>query len=127
MTQSGETFGAYVRQLRLDAGYGLRPFATQAGFQPSNLSNIERGKLPPPKDPERLEQLADALGLAEESGERSRFFDLAAAAHDAALPADVEQFARRRRAIPVLLRTVKTKKLSDDDIRKLAEHIDKHL
>lgn len=126
MAATKETFGGYVRRLRLEAGYGLRRFATQAGFQPSNLSNIERGKLPPPKDPERLEQLADALGLAEESPERREFFDLAATAHDAPVPADVQQFARRHTAIPVLLRAVESKKLTDDEIRRLAEHIERH-
>jgi transcriptional regulator with XRE-family HTH domain len=126
MKQDSESFGACVRRLRLEAGYGLRRFAGEAGFQPSNLSNMERGRIPPPKDPERLEQLADALGLAEDSDERRRFFDLAAEAHSAALPADVGEYARRRKAIPVLLRTAKAKKLTDEQFRQLIEHINEH-
>ena len=120
------TFGAFLRALRLQAGYGPRRFAAQAGFQPSNLSNIERGKKPPPGDPERLEQIADALGLAEDSQERRELYDLAAEAREEPLPADLEGYTRRSKAIPVLLRAAKGKGLTDEDFRELAEHIREH-
>ncbi len=98
-----------------------------AGFQPSNLSDIERGKKPPPKHPERLVEIADALGLLEGSSERKQLFDLAAEAQDAALPADVEQYARGRKLIPVLLRAAKAKHLTDEKFRELTEYINRHL
>ena len=121
-----ETFGAYLRELRLKAGYGLRRFAEKAGFQPSNLSSLERGKLRPPRDAERLDEMADALGLPEETPERQKLYDLAARAQQAPLPADVEAYAKRRKAVPVLLRTARSKNLTDGDLRKLIEHINKH-
>jgi len=126
MPHPNTAFGAYLRQLRLKAGFGLRKFAQAAGFQPSNLSNLERGKLRPPQDPERLEEMADALGLVEGSPERRKLFDLAARAQKAPLPADVQPYARSHKLVPVLLRTAKDKKLSDDELRELVEHINKH-
>ena len=126
MSRRSDSFGAYLRELRLKAGYGLRRFADRAGFQPSNLSNLERGKLHPPKDPERLEQIADTLGLLDGSPERQKLFDLAAQARDAPLPADVERYSRSRKAIPVLLRTAKAKELTDEELLQLVEHISKY-
>ena len=122
-----EEFGSYLRSLRLKAGYGLRRFAAQVGYQPSNLSNLERGKLPPPRDPQVLEELADALSLAEGSAEREKFFDLAREALDVPLPADVERYARSRKAVTVLLRAARDKHLTDEDLYALLEHINKHL
>ena len=126
MGQTPLTFGAYLKELRLAAGYGLRRFAVEAGFQPSNLSNIARGKKPPPTDPDRQAQLADTLGLIEGSKERARFFDLAAAAVRAPLPADVARYAERSRAIPQMLRTAQSKDLTDEEFHKLTEYINKH-
>ena len=126
MTNPNAVFGAYLRELRLKAGCGLRKFAELAGFQPSNLSNLERGKLPPPRDPERLEEMADALGLAEGSRERQKLYDLAAQAQKAPLPADVQPYARSHKLVPVLLRTAQDKNLSDEDLQELVQHINKN-
>jgi len=119
-------FGPYLRELRLKAGFGLRKFAQAAGFQASNLSNLERGKLAPPRDPERLAEMADALGLVAGSPEHKRFYDLAARAQKAPLPADVQPYARSRQLVPVLLRTARDKNLSNEELQELIEHINEH-
>jgi len=120
------TWGAYVRKLRLKAGYGLRRFATLLGYRPSNYCNLETGKQRPPKDRQRLTEIADALGLAQGTAEWKRFFDLAARALDEPLPADVQEYARDRKVIPVLLRTTEGKKLSDAEILRLVDYINEH-
>ena len=78
--------GTPAVELRLQAGYGLRRFAAATGFKPSNLSNTETGKLPPPQDPERLGQIASALGLLEGTPKRQRLYDRAARERKAAPP-----------------------------------------
>jgi len=126
MANPNAVFGAYLRELRLKAGFGLRKFAEVAGFQPSNLSNLERGKLRPPRDPERLEEMADALGLVAGTPERQKLYDLAARAQKAPLPADVQPYARSHQLVPVLLRTAQDKNLTDDELQELIQHINEH-
>jgi len=117
-----ETFGDYLRALRLRAGIGLRAFAEAATMQPSNLSNLEHGRLNPPQDKETLDQLAELLGLEPGSQARARLFDLAVAGRDRP-PADVAAFAARTPGIPVLLRTIENRGLSEEELRQLTARI----
>ncbi len=117
------TFGEYLRKCRLKAGYGLRSFAVTIGMQPSNLSNIEHGRLPPPQDARVLEFIAETLGMSKGSKEYSLFFDLAVKHKGVALPPDVASYAEKTPGIPVLLRTIENKKLSEKDLRELTEYI----
>ena len=118
------TFGGFLRECRLKAGFGLRGFAEAAGLQPSNLSNMEHDRIAPPQDKAMLDELAGLLGLAEGSEERARFFDLAVAGK-ARLPADVAAFAARTPGIPVLLRTIENRGLSAEELRRLTDSIRK--
>ena len=61
------SFGSLVRESRLkaqaaDRRYSLRKTAERVGIQPSYLSKIERGELPPPGE-EVICKLAQDLGL----------------------------------------------------------------
>ena len=60
-------FGKLIRKSRLEAqsgdkNYSLRKTAARIGIQPSYLSKIERGELPPPGE-EVICKLAKDLGL----------------------------------------------------------------
>ncbi|MBA3315144.1 MAG: helix-turn-helix transcriptional regulator [Planctomycetaceae bacterium] len=110
--------GELLKTLRLQAGFGLRRFAELIGMQPSNLSAIEHGRRPFPDDHEKVRGIADALGLVEGSDEWGEFFD--AARGPGQLPADLTEFADRE-LVPVLLRTVKNRDLTDDEIRRLID------
>ncbi len=117
-----EKFGEFLRAQRLRAGFGLRAFAEAAGMQPSNLSNMEHGRIPPPQDRTTLEGLAELLGLADD--ERARLFDLAVAGRDR-LPADVAAFAAQTPGIPVLLRTIENRGLKRAELEKLTEYVNR--
>jgi len=61
------SFGALIREsrekaLQRDRNYSLRKTAERIGIQPSYLSKIERGELPPPGE-EVICKLAADLGL----------------------------------------------------------------
>ena len=120
---SPTTFCAYLKQLRLERGYGLREFARIIDMHPSNLSNLERGKLPPLRHKESLEVISDALGLSNEDPRRKRLFDLAVADTPDRLPADLVNYAAEVKVIPLLLRTIADKGLSEEQIRQLAQEI----
>ena len=116
MVESGKTFGAYLRQLRLQAGYGLRRFANLIEIKASNLCDIEHGRRSMPK--EYLEPAAEVLRL--ESADWVKFFELARRNDE--LPADLRKVAQRR-FVPALLRTIDNAQLSDADIKALIENI----
>lgn len=113
-----KTFGSYLKQLRLKAGFGLRRFANLIEMKASNLCDIEHDRRSMPK--EYLEPVAEALGLEQTSPEWNKFFELARSENE--LPADVEKVARRR-FVPALLRTIDNVQLSDDDIKQLIDDI----
>jgi transcriptional regulator with XRE-family HTH domain len=118
------TFGEFLRTHRLKAGFGLRAFAEAAGFQPSNLSNIEHGRIAPPQAREILNRIADLLNLSEESPERGTLFDLAVKGRDR-LPADIAAFAARTPGIPVLLRTIENRGLSQEELAQLTKYVNR--
>jgi len=122
-----EIFGEYLRACRLRAGYGLRVFAEAIEMQPSNLSNVEHGRIPPPQDLGTLTRIAEALGFPEGSKERERLFDLAVAAKRQKLPADVAAFAAKTPGIPVILRTIQNRRLSKKEIEDLTQYINRRL
>ena len=57
---TAQTLGEALRELRLEMGIGLREFAEKVGISAPYLSNIERGRLPPPSE-EKLCVIASEL------------------------------------------------------------------
>jgi transcriptional regulator with XRE-family HTH domain len=117
-------FGHLLKEFRLAVGLGQAQFAEMIGMKPSNLSAIEHGRRNPPDDVERLREIALALGLEDASEEWTRFFDSAAASRTGELPADVRHMAGRT-LVPVLLRTIDDKQLSDEELSRLIADIEK--
>src|SRR3990172_9292724 len=120
---AAKRFGEFLRESRLKAGFGLRAFAEVVEMQPSNLSNIEHGRIYPPQNSKILTRIADSLGFPKGSQERQRLFDLAVSHKKSALPSDVASFAAKTPGIPVLLRTIQNKSLGKEDIEKLTDFI----
>ena len=90
----------------------------------SNLSNVERDKVPPPANRKAIDCICDALGLAKTDPRRDELFDLAAKSKNR-IPADVADAVKEQPGIPVLVRTVANKQLSEKKLRELAEYIKK--
>jgi len=119
------TFGQMLKKLRLeDAKIGLRIFAGLINMKPSNLSNIERDRIPPPANRKTIDSICAALGLPKTDPHREELFDLAAKAKNR-IPADVADEVKKQPGIPVLVRTVANKQLSERKLRELAEYIKK--
>ena len=57
------TFAAIVEQELERSSLSLRGLCRRAGTDPSFLSKVLRGKLPPPTDEKLLKRMAKALGL----------------------------------------------------------------
>lgn len=121
-----EHFGSYLRSLRLGAKIGLREFASLINMQASNYSNIEHGKDAPPKNPEKVNAIADNLALGEGSAERIKLLDLAAEYRDE-VAEDVKRAIKANPGIPVLVRTIEGKRLTEGQLRKLTRYIEENL
>ena len=121
-----DTFGAYLKHLRLEKDFGQRTFAKLVGILPSNLCHIETGRLGAPQDHEILMKMAEVLKLKDGSTESNKFFDLAA--KKGQIPADVACYLEEAdivEELPIMARTIKNKKLTKAEIEKLIENIKK--
>jgi transcriptional regulator with XRE-family HTH domain len=123
--QKNGTFGQLLKKLRIkEAKIGLRAFAGMINMKPSNLSNVETGRIAPPASSEAIKTICDALGLSSNDPRREKLFDLAAKAGKR-IPADIADTVKQQKGIPVLVRTVANKQLSEKKLRELAEYIKK--
>jgi transcriptional regulator with XRE-family HTH domain len=116
------TFGEILRKRREQLRLGLRDFALKADMDPGNLSKIERGRLGAPQSEEVLERICLALEYDLDSEEAQALRDRAmmeAGRIPEGLLEDEEVLAR----VPALLRTVRNKRLTPEQMDRLIEMI----
>lgn len=112
-------FGQFIRNRRIELLLTAKDVATAIGMQPSNFSNLEHGVLKPPQDAARLARLAEILQL-KSLPMRRKFFDLAAKATKS-IPIDIAQIISTQEAVPLLLRTIGNKKLTQAELRRIID------
>jgi transcriptional regulator with XRE-family HTH domain len=115
-------FGEYFRQLRVKTGQSLRAFCQNHGFDPGNISRLERGVFAPPESDEKIAEYARALGLREGSDDWIVFFDRAAASRGH-IPPDLHREENLVRRLPLLFRTLRGQKVSAETLDKVIELI----
>lgn len=115
-------FGEYFRQLRVKTGQSLRAFCENNGFDPGNISRLERGVFAPPESDSKIEEYAKALGLREGGNSWIEFFDKAAAARGE-IPRDLHSEENLVRRLPLLFRTLRGHKVSAETLDKVVELI----
>lgn len=108
-----KTFGEAFKGHRLNLQISLRQFCQANGFEPGNISKLERNLLPPPKG-ERLHVYAKALGLSEGSDDWYEFCDLAAAVRGE-FPEDLRD-AELVPQLPALFRTMRGDPPNDEQL-----------
>jgi len=118
------SFGEWLKAQRAAGRYTLRVFAAKAGIDPGNLSRYERGVAPPPQDTAVLERIGHALGLKLGSKAWKEMEQLAAIG-GGRLPAEFADDPELLKALPVLFRSLKGKKLSRESLERLAQLIRK--
>ena len=121
---AGNAFGEFFKQKRLALGRALREFCRENGLDWGNVSRIERGVSAPPKSEKALEAYAKALRLKRGSEDWTTFFDLAAISAGA-IPEAVMKDEALVAKLPLVFRTIQGKKLTDKQLRDLAETIRK--
>ena len=109
-------FGLFFREKRISLGFTLRSFCERFGYDPGNISRIERNILPPSLDEEKLSGYATALQIPKESEEWVQFFDLAYSSKGV-IPTDINNSSKT--ILPAFFRTMRNKKLNREKIEKL--------
>src|SRR5215472_11209933 len=99
-------FGSYFKELRTRKRWTLRQFCQANGYDPGNISRLERGVFSPPESPQKLREYAKALGLKHGAEEWIEFFDRAAADRGQ-IPADLQGNETLVGQLPVLFRTLR--------------------
>lgn len=115
-------FGAFFKAHRLERKLTLRQFCAAHGYDPGNLSKLERGLLPPPESEAKLAEYAKALGIRRGSDAWYQFFDLARASRGK-LPPEVLRKRDVVARLPLLFRTLRGQKVSDEKLDELIEMI----
>ncbi len=116
------SFGEWLKSQRARKRLTLRVFAKKAGLDPGNLSRYERSVVPPPQDNAVLERIGRALGLKPRSASWSRMVHLSAIG-GRRIPRDVAEDPELLKALPILFRTLKGKKLTEEELIRLARRI----
>jgi transcriptional regulator with XRE-family HTH domain len=116
------TFGARFKALHIKAGLTLRQFCEANGYDPGNISRLERGVFPPPESTEKVEDYARALGLKRGSEEWVEFLD-AAAAGRGEIPADLMADKAVAGRLPLLFRTLRGHKLPREKRKDLIDFL----
>lgn len=116
------SFGDFFKRRRRELGLTLREFCRVNGFDPGNVSKIERGILAPPQTKEKRLDYAKALGIEEGSDDWLDFCDLASMSAGK-IPADIATDKNLLNALPVLFRTARSNDINEDTLRKLIESI----
>ena len=120
-----EMFGNYFKEMRIRNKITLREFCARNGFDPGNISKIERGVAPPPKSLEVLSRFAESLDIVKGSEEWSEFIDRASAC-SGMIPPDMMDDSALVAKLPLIFRTLRGKagmEITDEQLRSLAEDI----
>lgn len=111
-----ETFGDFVKNVRIKNSLTLREFCRLANVDPSNWSKIERGLFPPPKSKQVLQEITRILKLKENSDDYDTLFDLAAIS---SIPPDLISDQAVLDKLPVFFRTIRGEKPTRKELEEL--------
>jgi transcriptional regulator with XRE-family HTH domain len=115
-------FGKVLKELRINKGLTLREIYKLTGYDPSNWSKIERGRISPPSDEKVLKKWARVLGVYGDEKEIQRFIDEAKIAQGI-IPYDILSQENAVEYLPAFLRTLANKKLTKEEVDRLIEMI----
>lgn len=120
-------FGELFRKHRKVIGLSLREFCRLNGFDPGNISRLERSLIKPPTSREILETYAKSLKLESGSGEWERFIDLARA-ETGKVPPEILEKVSTIENLPKMFRKMRERKrhlwTTAVDLERWADRLD---
>ena len=112
------SFGSYIRKLRIKNDIGQRELAKKIGVAPSYLNDMEKDKRAAPKN-QLIKKLSTIL-----KADLELMYDLAGDSKKT-IPPDIEEYIKNNSDITSLIRAVKSRKISNEEIKKLENKISK--
>lgn len=122
MKHKSSLFGEFFKTKRIEKGLTLREFCRKYGYNPGNMSKIERGILNPPSSQEKLEKYASYLGIKKGTDDYLEFFDRAAACKGE-LPKEIMEDSEVVKKLPIIFRTMRGKKVTSELLDDLVNKI----
>ena len=120
-------FGDYFKELRLRSKKTLRAFCQDNGFDPGNISKLERNILPAPHSKSILENYATALGIKPGDDEYLTFCDLAMVSRVSNMVSEDLSDSELLKMLPVLFRTVDNKDVTTEKLNRIMDIIKEEL
>lgn len=121
---TAQNFGEFFRSKRMTLSLTLRAFCERYGYDPGNISRLERNILSPTLDDEKLAGYAAALKIPRDSEEWVMLCDLAHTAKGQ-IPEDVKSDKDATNLLPAFFRTMRNKKLNKNKLEKLIKLLKK--
>lgn len=121
MSKNFKKFGKILKNLRIKRELSLRKICQIAGYDPSNWSKIERGKMSPPSDEKILLKWAKILGIKNKKDIQD-FIDKAIIAQGI-IPQNILSQNNAVGYLPAFFRTLRNKKPTKEEIDRLIELI----
>ncbi|MCL5733114.1 MAG: transcriptional regulator [Patescibacteria group bacterium] len=121
MKKNSKRFGERLKKLRVESNLSLREMSKLTGYDPSNLSKIERGRISPPSDEKILNNWAKILGIGKSRLKLREFTDEAQVAQGI-IPGDILE-GNKADYFPAFFRTIRNRKPSKEELDRLIELI----
>jgi transcriptional regulator with XRE-family HTH domain len=121
-----KTFADFFRIKRTEQRISLRDFCKITEADPSNISKIERGLMPPPQAKEILERYAKGLNVAIDTDDWITFSDLAAVANRI-IPEDISSDKNLLELMPAFFRTLRGEKPATGELKALIAKVRKQI
>lgn len=123
-SQEYQTFGQFFRIKRISLGLSLRSFCERYGYDPGNISRLERDILSPSIDEDKLAGYATALKIKKDSEDWTTFFDLAHISKGT-IPQAIRNDIQSSEFLPAFFRTMRNQKIDKDKLKKLVKLLEK--
>lgn len=115
-----QTFGSFVRELRMARGLSLRGLAAKLEVSPVYMSNMENDRRPAPTK-EKLDRLIEILRLGQR--ETEQILDLAAKSKTRQVSADLPEYIMEKDIVRAALRTAKEVDATDEEWQEFINRI----
>lgn len=116
------TFGDFIKEKRLAKKATLRQFCSDYGYDPGNISKLERNLMPPPQSEEKLDDFAKALSIKKGTDDYRELYDLAFQTNKTFQVKNISD-ENLLHKLPSFFRTLDNKNLTEEKLDRLIELI----